>query len=161
AGEFPYLMGVAHPDGAVREAAKACEPKTDKFMTALWLDADVAAVIKAFATKGERLDGERARLLSDVLRDFRRNGLELAPEKQQRLRELNENITTLGQKFMSNIGASTDKIHVKPASLEGLPREYVAKHAPNASGLIEITTDYPDYFPFVEYSKDRKAALEL
>src|SRR5262249_43936220 len=140
AGEFPYLMGVAHPDGAVREAAKACEPKTDKFMTALWLDADVAAVIKAFAAKREPLPGERARLLSDVLRDFRRNGLELPPDKQQRLRELNESLTRLGQTFMSNIGSSTESIGVKPSSLEGLPQEYVANHPPKANGLVEITT---------------------
>src|SRR5262249_13031608 len=54
-----------------------------------------------------------------------------------------------------------DKIRVKAAALDGLPQEYVAKHPPNDAGLVEITTDYPDYFPFVEYSKDRKAALEL
>jgi thimet oligopeptidase len=28
-------------------------------------------------------------------------------------------------------------------------------------GKVEITTDYPDYFPFVTYAKDRKAALDL
>src|SRR5687768_10432106 len=38
AAEFPYLMGVAHPDATVREAAKACEPKADKFITGVWLD---------------------------------------------------------------------------------------------------------------------------
>ncbi len=160
AGELPYLMGVAHPDPATREAAKLCEPKVDKLTTAMWLDADLAAVIKAYAAKGEKLEGERARLLADVLRDFRRNGLDLPPEKQARLRELNEQITKIGQQFMSNLGESAS-IEVAPRSLEGLPADYVAKHAPKANGKVEITTDYPDYFPFVTYAKDRKAALEL
>ena len=161
AGEFPYLMGVAHPDGAVREAAKSCEPRTDKFMTNLWLDADVAAVLKAYAAKGEALEGERARLLSDTLRDFRRNGFDLPLEKQARLKELNEQITDRGQDFTSNIASSTGSITVTKAQLEGLPPEYVASHAPDAAGNIKITTDYPDYYPFITYAKDRKAALKL
>jgi thimet oligopeptidase len=161
AGEFPYLMGVAHPDGAVREAAKSCEPRTDKFMTNLWLDADVAAVLKAYAAKGEKLGGERARLLSDTLRDFRRNGFDLPPEKQARLKELNEQLTSRGQEFTSNIASSTGSITVTKDQLTGLPPEYVAGHAPDAEGNIKITTDYPDYYPFITYAKDRKAALKL
>ena len=161
AGEFPYLMGVAHPDGAVREAAKSCEPKTDKFLTNLWLDADVAAVLKGYAAKGDKLEGERARLLADTLRDFRRNGFDLPPEKQTRLRELNEQITDRGQEFTSNIASSGGSIVVKKDQLDGLPPEYVASHAPDANGDIKITTDYPDYFPFITYAKDRKAALKL
>jgi len=161
AGEFPYLMGVAHPDPATREAAKLCEPKSDKLTTAMWLDADLASVLKAYAAKGEKLEGERARLLADVLRDFRRNGLDLPPEKQQRLREINEQVTKIGQDFMSNLSAATASIEVAPKALDGLPAEYVAKHAPKPNGKVEITTDYPDFFPFVTYGKDRKAALEL
>jgi len=161
AGEFPYLMGVAHPEGAVRAAAKSCEPKTDKFMTNLWLDADVAAVLKAYGAKGDKLEGERARLLSDTLRDFRRNGFDLPIDKQARLKELNAQITDRGQDFTSNIASSTGFIKVTKAQLDGLPDEYVANHAPDAEGNIKISTDYPDYFPFITYSKDRKAALEL
>ncbi|HVY48884.1 MAG TPA: M3 family metallopeptidase, partial [Minicystis sp.] len=161
AGDFNHLMAEAHPDAAVREAAKACEPKADRFTTALYLDADLAGVLRAYAAKNEPLDGEKKRLLSDTLRDFRRNGLELPPDKQARLRQLNEQITDIGQKFESNIASSGGKIRVKPASLAGLPPEFVKAHAPKADGLVEITTDYPDYYPFVTYAKDRKAALEL
>jgi thimet oligopeptidase len=161
AGEFPYLMGVAHPDAAVREAAKACEPKTEKFLTSMWLDADLAAVIKAYASKGEKLAGERARFLSDTLRDFRRNGLDLPPDKQARLRELNAETTRLGQDFMSNLASATSSIEIAPKSLDGLPKEYIDKHKAKENGKIEITTDYPDFFPFVTYAKDRKAALDL
>src|SRR5262249_16286602 len=114
---FPYLMGVAHPDKAVRDAAKLCEPKVDALLTPLYFDADLAAVIKAYATKGEKLEGEKARLLADTLRDFRRNGLELPPEKQEILRKYNAEMTEIGQKFEANIGASTYTITVDPKSL--------------------------------------------
>jgi thimet oligopeptidase len=160
AQSFPYLMGLTHPDKDVRDAAKLCEPKVDKLTTSLYLDDDLAAAIKGYAAKGEPLVGERARLLSDVLRDFRRNGLELSKEKQQQLRALNAELTDIGQKFSANIGAITGKLQVAPKSLEGLPAEFVASH-PAKNGKVELTTDYPDFFPFVTYSRDRKAALEL
>jgi thimet oligopeptidase len=161
AGQLPYLMAVAHPDAAVREAAKLCEPKADKLSTSIWLDADLAAVIRAYASKEDKLPEDRKRLLADLLRDFRRNGLELSPDKQKELRRLNDEIVKLGQEFESNIASARGTIEVRPSQLKGLPKEYVAKHKPNKNGKIEISTDYPDYFPFVTYATDRRAALDL
>lgn len=160
ASELPYLLAVTHPDAAVREAAKLCEPRADAFTTAVYLDADVAAVLRAYAEKKEPLTGEKKHLLSDVLRDFRRNGLELSPEKQAELRKMNDDLTRLGQDFNSNISSSAGHIEVRPGALAGLPADYIARH-PAKDGKVEITIDYPDYFPFITYSKDRKAALEL
>ncbi len=163
AQQFPYLMSVAHPDKAVRDAAKECDPKVEQVTTGLYLDAGIASVLKAYAAKDETLQtlqGERARLLKDTLRDFRRNGIDLPAEKQEKLRALNKEITELGQTFGTNIAAATGKLLVRPFQLEGLPKEYVASH-PVKDGKVEITTDYPDFFPFVTYAKDRKAALDL
>lgn len=161
ASEFAYLMSVSHPDKAVRDAAKPCEPKAERFTTGMYLDAAVASVIKAYAAKGEVLPGERARLLAETLREFRRNGLELPEAQQARLRELNTQITEKGQKFGENIAATVGRIEVPRASLDGLPADFVKRHPPNKGGKVEITTDYPDYFPFVTYAKDREAALKL
>jgi thimet oligopeptidase len=161
AQEFPYLMSVAHPDKAVRDAAKECEPKVEELTTAVYMDAGVASVIKAYAAKDNKLEGERARLLSDVVRDFRRNGLDLPPGKQAELKDLNKQLTLLGQQFEQNIAASKEKVLLNPKQLDGLPKEFIASHAPDKDGKVEITTDYPDYYPFVTYAKDRKAALEL
>ncbi|HRI68730.1 MAG TPA: M3 family metallopeptidase, partial [Polyangium sp.] len=160
-GAFPYLMGMAHPDGATRAAAKECEPKVDTFQTSMWLDADLASVIKAYAAKNEKLEGEKAQLLADVLRDFRRNGLDLPADKQQRLRELNSAITKYGLEFMTNIGGDVGKIEIDAKDLAGLPKEFIASHAPNDKGKVTVTTDPPDYTPFITYAKNRKLALEL
>ena len=161
AGDFNSLMAVAHPDDAVRERAKLCEPKTDKLETGLWLDPKLARVVKKYAAKNEPLDTARRRLLDRTIRDFHRNGLDLDPVGQQRLRILNEQITKLGLDFDSNIAASHLSVFAKPAQLEGLPKEWIVSHPPNAEGKVEITTDYPDYFPVLQYAKDRALALEL
>jgi thimet oligopeptidase len=161
AESFPYLMAVAHPSAEVREAAKLCEPKSSRFTTAIWLDADLASVVKAYAGKKEPLGTERAKFLTETLRDFRRGGLDLDPDGQARLRALNEEITQIGQDFMSAIGASRGTIEVPASSLDALTEEYRQSHPPNERGKVEISTDYPDYFPFVTYTEDRRAALDL
>ncbi len=160
-GSFAYLMGIAHPDAAVRDAAKECQPKSDAFTTSLYLDAGLAAVIKAYAAKGEHLEGERARLLSDTLRDFRRNGVDLPADKQETLRTLNHEITDLGQKFETNIASSRGQILVTRKQLDGLPKEWIATHPASPVGKIAVSTDYPDYIPFSTYATDRKAAADL
>ncbi len=161
AGDFPGLMAVAHPDEGVRERAKGCEPKVDKLETGLWLDAGLARVVKRYAAKKEALSGPRARLLAQVLRDFRRNGLELDPQGQGRVRAINEELTKLGQDFDTNLAASHLSVDATSAQLEGLPKEWLASHPAQADGKIRVSTDYPDYFPVITYAKDRKLALEL
>ena len=161
AAEFPYLMGVTHPDEATREAARACENKTDALNTSIFLDADLAKVIKAYAAKGEKLSTERQRFLAQTLRDFRRNGLDLPADKQARLREINKETTEIGQKFIAAIGESKGSIEIPPAHLAGLSDAYKKKHPAGKNGLVTITTDYPDFYPFVKHARERNAAKEL
>ncbi|MBW2455692.1 MAG: Zn-dependent oligopeptidase [Deltaproteobacteria bacterium] len=161
ASEFPYLVGVAHPDEAVRNAARTCETKTDKLITSIWLDARLAKVIKAFAASKPKLTVERQRYLDHTLRDFRRNGIDLPPAKQTRLRELNKELTELGQRFIAEISSSKGSITIRPEQLAGLPDSYKKAHPPGPKGKIVITTDYPDYYPFVTYARDRNAAKAL
>jgi len=161
ASEFPYLIGVGHPQEAVRNAARACETKTDKLMTSIWLDAELAEVLKRYAAKGEKLSAERQRFVTHTLRDFRRNGIELPAAKQERLREINKEITQLGQRFIAEISASKGSIRIKKEQLGGLPEAYVKAHPPDRKGWVRITTDYPDYYPFVKYALDRKSAKTL
>lgn len=161
ASEFPYLMGVVHPDQAVREAAQKCETKTDELMTSIWLDADLAAVVKAYAKVAKGLSVERQRFLDHTLRDFRRNGLDLSAEAKERIKKINKEETDLSQNFIKEIGKSQDFIEVTAKQLEGLPDDYIKSHPPQASGKIRISTDYPDYYPFVKYALDREAARDL
>jgi len=94
-----------------------------------------------------------------VLRDFRRNGLELDFKGQTRVRAINDELTKLGQDFDSNLAASHLFVDATPAQLEGLPKEWLASHKPEADGKVRISTDYPDYFPVLTYAKDRSLAL--
>ncbi len=161
AGDFAQLVAVAHPSAAVRDAAKTAEPKVDALTTALFLDAELARVLRRVAALAPPMSAPERRLLDHTLRDFRRNGLELPPDGQARLRALNEELTRLGQAFEANLAADTRHLDVPPAALAGLPRSYVDAHPPREDGKVRVTTDYPDYLPFMQYATDRATALAL
>jgi thimet oligopeptidase len=164
AGDYPELIAVAHPDKAVRDAAKDCAPKVERAYTAVLLDDATAAVVRRFVAKHETLSPVRARYLERIQKELRRNGAELDAAGKARLRELNDAITRTTQDFSANLANATLAIEVDEKTLEGLPQPYVESHKKNAksaSGKIRITTDYPDFFPFMQFAKDRKAALEL
>ena len=101
ASEFPYLIGVAHPAEAVRTAARECETKTDKLVTGIFLDAALGKVVKAYAATNAKLSAEQRRFVDHTLRDFRRNGIDLGPAPQTRLKVINKEITQIGQRFIA------------------------------------------------------------
>ncbi len=158
---FPELMSVGHVDKAVRDAAEGCRPKVVKFDTNMMLDAEFAAVVKRYAATKPALSGTRKRLLSELLRDFRRNGLELSAADQTKLRALNKELTELEQQFERNLADARASLRVEPKRLKGLPESFIKNHAPGKDGLVEITTDYPDYFDVVSHAEDRALARDL
>ena len=72
------------------------------------------------------------------------------------MRALNEELVRIGQEFQRNIRDDVRSIDVAPDELAGLPDDYVQAHA---SG--RITTDYPDYIPFMTYSSSSAAREKL
>ena len=67
---------------------------------------------------------------------------------------LREELVAIGQDFLRNIVSDVRSIELRDASeLEGLPEDYIQKRLPAAGGPIQITTDYPDYNPFMSYAR--------
>lgn len=160
--DIASLFSLAHPDGHLREDARACEPRADAFITDLYLDDTIYRVLKrAETTLMPTATLEQKKFIQEVLRDYRRNGLELSTQDRERLKKLNEELTKLGQSFEQNIAEARASIQISPEQLSGLPDQYIASHQPNEEGIVTITADPPDIIPFIRYADDRKAALEL
>ena len=107
------------------------------------------------------LDDAGRRVLSLTLRDFRRAGVDQDDDVRDRLRKLNERETEVGQTFAKNIRDSVRTIRIEPERLDGLPADYIEAHPPGEDGLVTITTEYPDYVPFMTFAKDREARAAL
>lgn len=157
----PQLMSVVHPDAALRTATEGCEPKVNSFVTALYLDDALASVFRRAQVIITNPDAVQKKFIEETLREYRRNGLELDAAGRAKLTELNEAITRLGQAFDKNLAEAVGFIEVTPEQLEGLPASFRDNHPVGENGLVRITTNYPDFVPFMKYAKDREHAGEL
>ena len=148
------LLRSVHPDAAMREMGERCEQESEALSTELSLDPEIYRALSAVNGSGE--DGGTRWYLFRVLRDFRRAGVDKDVSVRTRVRALNEELVRIGQEFQRNIRDDVRSIDVAPDELAGLPDDYVQAHA---SG--RITTDYPDYIPFMTYSRSSAAREKL
>jgi thimet oligopeptidase len=153
------LMSEVHPDETIRDAARECEQECAKFYSDLALDRDMYDALAAVDVSAA--DGLTQRFVAHQLRDYRRAGVDKPPEVRARLKQIDEELTKLGQQFSKNISEDVRAIEVAGGRLGGLPADFVASHPPDADGKVRITTDYPDYNPFMTYANDDELRREL
>ncbi len=154
------LMSEVHPDEGIRDAARECEQEVSRFYSDLALDREMYDALSAVDVSGA--DADTRRFIEHTLRDYRRAGVDKSPEVRDRLKQIDEELTRLGQQFSKNISEDVRTIEVKDKSrLAGLPQDFIDAHAPDASGTIRISTDYPDYNPFMTYAHDDELRRDL
>lgn len=159
AGSAAGLFIEVHPDADVRARAEALAQDVDRVGTDRGLDRALYDVVAATDPSG--LDAEAGRLRDDVLRDFRRSGVDRDEATRARLREISERLTLIDQEFSRVIREDVRTVRMTPAELDGLPADFVAAHPPAEDGLVAITTDYPDYLPFRTFARDAEARRRL
>ena len=87
---------------------------------------DVYKALKAFADTKPKLSGEDKKLLDETMRDYRRAGLALPPDKRKEVEDLRKQLAKLGTDFDTNIvNAKTPLVFTK-AELDGLPDSFFA-----------------------------------
>ena len=125
------LMSEVHPDEAIRDAARECEQEVSRFYSDLALDREMYDALAAVDVGGA--DADTQRFVAHTLRDYRRAGVDKPPEVRARLKQIDEELTKLGQQFSKNISEDVRAIEVDdPARLAGLPADFIAAHPPDA-----------------------------
>ena len=111
---------------AMRKAGENADKTFQDWAVGIDYREDVYKAIKAFADTHPKLTGEDERVLSDVLRDYRRAGLALAPDKRKEVEQLRKELTKLGTEFdANNVNAKAPVVFTK-AELEGVPDSFFA-----------------------------------
>jgi thimet oligopeptidase len=159
AGNLPSLLERVHPDPAVRKVAEEFTQDVDRFATDLSLNQDVFKALQTMNLDGA--DKVTQFYVTKTLRDYKRAGVDKDDATRARIKALNEELTLIGQEFGRNIQSDTRTVFVKQQDLAGLPADYVRSHPAGEGGQIAITTDYPDYVPFMSYSKSEQARKDL
>jgi thimet oligopeptidase len=149
------LMSSVHPEPEIIDLAESIEVEARRFSSALYLDR--AIYDKLGSIRQRPLDAGASRMLADALRSFRRSGVELDDATRDRLRDLNERETQLGQAFSRNIRDGRRTALVPAAALDGLPADFVEAHPADDEGLVRITTEYPDVHPFLTHCRDAES----
>lgn len=144
-------------------------PVTAQFSSDIILDKELFKRVKAVHDKTEGLDltAEQKTLLEDSYKDFVRGGALLGEKKKQRLRAINQELSTLGPSFMNNVSKSAEAFELlidNESDLSGLPDTAVESAAQTAEeegheGKWLFTLDYPSYIPFMQYA-DKRALRE-
>lgn len=146
------LISEVHPDEALREAARGCEQEVARFYSDLLVDGDLYQAFTEVDVSGA--DPDTRRFHAHTLRDYRRAGVDRPPEVRARLKQIDDELTRLGQQFSKLIAEDVRTIEADPARLRGLPADFIAAHPVGPRGTVAITTDYPDYNPFMTYAED-------
>jgi thimet oligopeptidase len=120
------LIKETNTNPAMRTAAENAVKAFQDWAVGIDYREDVYKAIKAFADTQPKLSGEDEKLLKETLRDYRRAGLELPPEKRKEVEDLRKELSKLGTDFDTNIVKANAPVMFSKADLEGLPESFFA-----------------------------------
>ncbi|NMA32344.1 MAG: M3 family metallopeptidase, partial [Alphaproteobacteria bacterium] len=104
----------------------------------------------------ENLTDEQKKVIDDSIRDFKIAGIDLPPEKQERLKQINVKLSKLSQDFSNNVIAANKKFSIKITDeklLGDMPQS--DKDANKIKDGWEFSLLAPSYIPFMTYVLNR------
>lgn len=147
--------------------AREVQPMLSKHSDEIIMNEKLFKRIKAVYDKRNEsnLDAQQIRVVEKYYHDFERMGANLPKEKQEELKNINAELSTLGLQFGENLLAETNKnfqlVIENKADLEGLPQGAIDGAASAAKekkmeGKWIFTLDKPSLIPFLQYAKNRE-----
>lgn len=160
------LLQNVSPEKKVRTAAKHAIETVEKHMIEIERDPKIWAALKAYEagawrTESVRLSMEDKKLFHDMFLEYKRMGFDLAPEKQKRVKTLEQELSKLSNEFRHNINKHKDFIVVTEEESIGLPDRFKHGLKRDKRGHYIITLAYPDYHPFMELAENEAKRKEL
>jgi thimet oligopeptidase len=141
----------ANPDAATRAAGERCTQLVSALYSEITLDRGVYDVVASLDLSGQ--DAATRYWIAQDLADFKRAGVNRDDATRAKVKALRDEITAIGNEYEKNANEDASKISVAPAALEGLPADYIAKHPAGSDGKVTLTVQYPDFYPFMKFSR--------
>jgi thimet oligopeptidase len=119
------IIKESSPDAKMRDAAENAVKALQDWQVGIDYREDVYKALKAFADTHPKLSGEDKKLFDETMRDYRRAGLALPPDKRKEVEQLRKDLAKLGTDFDTNIvNAKTPLVFTK-AELDGVPESFL------------------------------------
>ena len=167
---FFNLQG-ANTNDSIQAIAKEVAPLLSQHGDAIKLNEKLFARIKSVYDSKEQLDlnSEQKRLLEETYKDFVRGGANLAPDKKEELKKINEELSLLSLQFGENLLAETNNFQLiidNKDDLAGLPESVITAAAEEAGaagmeGKWLFSLQKPSWIPFLTYSDRRDLREKL
>jgi thimet oligopeptidase len=148
---FSSLIEAVHPEAEFRDHGTAMTRKVSALATALSLNRDVYHAMASLDLS--KADAPTRYYVQRQLLLFRLAGVDKDDATRAQLRKLNDELTDEQSIFERNINDDQRTVAADPAELEGLPQDYLDRHKPGPDGKVQISTNYPDYFPAMKFAK--------
>lgn len=158
-------------DSAIQALDKKLSPEFSKHRDDINLNAELFKRVKAVYDKRNELNinPEQLKLVEDYYKDFVRGGANLPLEKQEMLRNINQELGLASLEFGNNVLAETNSFKLvidKKEDLAGLPESSIAMAAAeakanNLEGKWLFKVQKPSMIPFITYAVNRDLREKL
>ncbi|MFN7140334.1 MAG: M3 family metallopeptidase, partial [Limisphaerales bacterium] len=120
-----YLAKETSTNAAVREAGTEAVKVFSDWAVGLDYREDVYRAVRAYADTNPRLSGEDAKLLEEVMRDYRRAGLNLPKAERDEVERLRKQLSQISTDFDKNITDARKSLTFTRAQLDGVPETFL------------------------------------
>lgn len=161
-----YGLNGANTNKEMQDIARQLSPLLTKHSDDINLNPGLFKKIKVLYEQKDKLklDADQRKLLEETYKGFVRGGANLEPAQQEKLRELNKQISMLQLTFGQNLLAETNAFKLiieKQQDLADLPQGAIAAAAeagnadPVTKGKWVFTLQNPSVMPFLQFSDNR------
>lgn len=157
------LYEAVQPREEFREVASQCKQLAANLISDISLSPDIFRIISAVDLS--RANPQTRRYVEITVTEFTLAGVNREAQTRVRVRELNRELEQLEREFLRNIREDVRYLSLFNADdLVGLPKDYIEARQAGIDGRLDISTQYPDYIPFMTYAENdahRKALSSL
>ncbi|KAJ3076045.1 hypothetical protein HDU98_005994, partial [Podochytrium sp. JEL0797] len=145
----------------IRDASSAADTKFSAFNVEMSMRKDVFMSVQKYAAKNESLAAEDQRLVDRLLRDFKRNGLDLSESAQSRITQIKKEMSELSIQYSKNLGEENTKLEFTDKELDGMPADFLEKLPKSADGSKYVVglkyTEAPPVLKLCNVDSTRRA----
>ncbi|CAN6448995.1 unnamed protein product [Victoria cruziana] len=123
----------------VRKASADAEKKIDAHLSICSKRDDVYRSVKALATRAEWMSSESKCYILSRVREFERNGVNLASSKREELDRLRAKIDELSYEYIQNMDEECDFLLFSEEQLAGMPSEFIKMLDRKENGKFKIS----------------------